>query len=50
MQVCYNFAKAASNAPHTLHAQDSVAAAIPEICQQSQNLQVRHVTLYRTPK
>jgi len=29
---------------HTLHAQDSVAVAVPEICRQSQNLKVGHVT------
>jgi len=37
-------AKAASNAPHTLYAQDSVAVAVPEIYRQSQNLKVGRVT------
>jgi len=31
-----NLAKAASNARHTLHSQDSVATAVPGICKQSQ--------------
>jgi len=39
-----NLAKAASNTPHTLHAQDSVAVDVPEIRRQSQNLKVDHVT------
>jgi len=37
-------AKAASNAPHTRHAQDSVAVAVPEICRQSQNSKVPGVS------
>jgi len=39
-----NLAKAASNAPHTLHAQDSIAVAVPEICRQWQNLNAGNVT------
>jgi len=41
-------AKAALNAPHTQHAQYSVAVAVPEICRQSQNLKAGHVTSSRT--
>jgi len=41
--------KAASNAPHTLHAQDSLALVVPEICRGSQKLKVGHVTALRTP-
>jgi len=37
-------AKAASNAPHTVHAQDSLALAVPKICMESQKLKVGHVT------
>jgi len=39
-----NLAKAASNVQHTLHAQDSVAVAVPEICNLSQKLKVDYVT------
>jgi len=43
-----NLAKTASNAPHTLRAQDSVAVAVPEICSQSLNVKAGHVTPPRT--
>jgi len=35
-------AKAASNAPHTVHVQDSIAVAVTKICTQSQNLSRSH--------
>jgi len=44
-----NLAKAASNAPHTLHSQDSLATAVPKICTQSQKVQVGHMTMHPTP-
>jgi len=42
-----NMAKAASNAPHTLHALDSVTIDVPKICRGSQKLK-GHVTQMRT--
>jgi len=39
-----NLGKAASNALHTLHAQDSAAISVSEICMRLQNLKVDHVT------
>jgi len=44
-----NLAKAALNVPHTLHAQDSVAVVVPEICRQSQNLKIGNATSPMTP-
>jgi len=44
-----DLAKAASKVPHTLHAQDSVALAIPEISMGLQKLKVGHMTLPRAP-
>jgi len=43
-----NLAKAASNAPHSLHAVDSITIAVPKICRGSQKLKVGHVTQPRT--
>jgi len=45
-----NLAKAASNALHTLQAQDSVVLAVREECRQSQNLKMGYVTALRTPE
>jgi len=45
-----NLAKAASNAPHTLHAHDTVVVAVPEIHRQSKNLKAGHVTPTTTLK
>jgi len=42
-----NLAKAASNAPHTLHALDSMTVAVSKICGGSQKLKVGHVTKTR---
>jgi len=36
--------KAASNAPHIQHTQNTVAVAVPEICRWSQNFKVGHMT------
>jgi len=44
-----NLAKAASNVPHTLHAQDSVAVAVPEMCRQSQKLNVGRPGFSQSP-
>jgi len=38
-----NLAKAASNAPHTVYALDSITIAVPKICSGSQKLEVGHV-------
>jgi len=42
-----NLAKAASNAPHTPHALDSITIAVPKVCRGSQKLKVGHVTQTR---
>jgi len=44
-----NLIKVASNAPHTLHALDSVAVAVVKIFRRSQNSTVGHVTPPKTP-
>jgi len=43
-----NLAKAALNAPHTLHALDFITIAIPRICRGSQKLNVGHVIQTQT--